>query len=330
MAELYDQGAVSADGHASAADAGSESDTSPRPVDENGQESWAEDAEPLTRDEYAEQVRQSEATTAHDSTDRDRDPDDTHDPAVTDDGQEREELPEPRTRQEVAGEASRADTDTRDHDQSADAAIDAGMAEEDNLPEPRTRQEVAEEARSGADPLAHSSSDAQQHERDTQDWPSPEERAQLHETYLDWRDEVTSSGRDRGTNVVGDKLDRSPGDRSDLPPTGDQIVEMEDPKASRAERARKEFLSEENLGDAFDATDAWAKTGQDLFSRPPTGQHIEVPAQGPVFIAVPEQEIDPGSVATAGLVLGILGAEFFRWGKHKVEHMRGRHRASDR
>lgn len=105
---------------------------------------------------------------------------------------------------------------------------------------------------------------------------------------------------------------------------------MEDPKASRAERARKEFLSEENLGDAFDATDAWAKTGQDLFSRPPTGQHIEVPAQGPEITAVPQQEIDPGSVATAGLVLGILGAEFIRWGKHKVEHMRGRHRASDR
>jgi hypothetical protein len=45
-------------------------------------------------------------------------------------------------------------------------------------------------------------------------------------------------------------------------PTGDQVVEMEDGKASRAERARKEFLSGEKLGDAFDATDEWAQTGQ--------------------------------------------------------------------
>jgi hypothetical protein len=327
MAELYDQDAVSADGYDPAADAGTETDTSPRPVDENGQESWTEDAEPLTRDEYAEQVRQSEATSVHDSTDCD--PDDTHDQADTDDGQEKEELPEPRTRQEVADQDSRAGTDTTDHDQAADAAIDAGTAEEDNLPEPRTRQEVAEEARSGADPLAHPGSDTQ-HERDTGDWPSPEERARLHDAYLDWRNETTSSGREQGTNVIGEKPDRSPGDRSDLPPTGEQIVEMEDPKASRAERARKEFLSEENLGDAFDATDEWAKTGQDLFTRPPTSQHIEVPAQGPEITAAPQQEIDPGSAATAGLVLGILGAEFFRWGKHKVEHMRGRHRASDR
>lgn len=287
MAELYDQGMDGGDGQDSAADTSAE--TGLRPVNENGQESWAEDQEPLTRGEYADQVRQDEATGKNDGTHDGQDHDDSDERAAAEDDQEQEELPEP-----------------------------------------RTRQEVAEEARSGAGPLAHPGSDTQQHERYTGDWPSPEERARLHDAYLGWRNEITSSGREQGTNVIGEKPGRSPGDRSDLPPTGEQIVEMEDPKASRAERARKEFLSEENLGDAFDATDEWAKTGQDLFTRPPTGQHIEVPAQGPEITAVPQGEIDPGSAATAGLVLGILGAEFFRWGKHKVEHMRGRHRASDR
>jgi hypothetical protein len=329
MAELYDQGAASADGYDSAADAGSETDTSPQPVDENGQESWAEDAEPLTRDEYAEQERQSEATTAHDRT-ADRDPDDSHEPAVTEDGQEQEEIPEPRTRQEVADEASRAGTDTPDHDQPADTAIDAGTAEEDNLPEPRTRQEVAEEARSGADPLAHPSSDAQQHERDTQDWPSPEERARLHETYLDWRNEI-ATGPDQGTrweqgaNVVGDKPDRSPDDSRDLPPTGEQLLDPEEKDASRAERLQRRLDRE--FGDVADSVKDTASSIQEILSQPQPAGHPEVPVQvGPVL--GPESQHyttpDASAIAELGLVVGVLGAHFYHWVSGKASDRRRR------
>jgi hypothetical protein len=326
MAELDDQGAASADGHDSAADAGSQTDTSPRPVDENGQENWAEDAEPLTRDEYAEQERQSETTTAHDST-ADHDHDDTHDPAATDDGQEQEELPETRTRQEVASEASRAGTDTRDHDQPADTAIDAGTAEEDNLPEPRTRQEVAEEARSGADPLAHSSSDAQQHERDTGDWPSQEERARLHETYLDWRDEIATGPEqgtrwEQGANVVGDKPDKSPGDRSDLPPTGEELLDMDSDKLSRAEQFRREFYKE--AGDVVDAVEKEGGMVIDLTERPPTGSHTEVPSHQPAVSLPADHATESGQVALAGLVAGVLVFETARRVRNTLEARRRR------
>lgn len=208
MDELYDRGVSSDDGHDSAADVISEADHPTQSVNDNGHENWAEDAEPLTRGEYADQIR---------TADRDTDRDDAKEPVVAEDSKEPEELPEPRTRQEVAEEADRADPAIPDHDQTADVDLNASIAEEDNLPEPRARQEVAEEARSGRDPLAHADSDVQQDGRDADDSPSPEERAQLHETYLDWRKEI-SAGREQGTNVVGDKPDRSPDDRRDLPP----------------------------------------------------------------------------------------------------------------
>jgi hypothetical protein len=326
MAEPYD--AVSTDGHDSAADAGTETDASPRPVDDNGQESWAEDAEPLTRDQYADQVQQREATTAHDST-SDRDPDNTHEPAVTDDGQEHEELPEPRTRQEVAGETSRAGTDTGVHDQAADAAIDTGTAEEDNLPEPRTRQEVAEEARSGADPLAHPGSDAQQHERDTGDWPSPEERARLQDTYLAWRNE-TATGLDRGTgweqgaNVVGDKPDKSPGDGSDLPPSGEELLHVEDDDASRLERLGNKMYEE--FGDIADVAEKASNRAQELFNyRPPAGHpEVRIPTQPYVAPTAEQHETpDAGNIAQLGLVLGVIGFRTYQSVRRKLTERKG-------
>lgn len=217
------------------------------------------------------------------------------------------------TRAEARAAALRPDADDYDEDgfdPESDAAIEARLDEAD-LPtraesrELRTPHEAAESV-----------------------GPTSEEKARLHEIYLDWRNE-NSTEREQGSTVVRDKPDRSPDGTRDFPPTGEQLVEIEDQKASRAERARKEFLSKENLDDAFDATDKWAKTGQDLFNRLPTGQHVEVPAQEQAITMMPHHEVDSGSVATAGLALGIIGAEFFRWGRRKVEHRRGRHRAGD-
>ena len=243
----------------------------------------------------------------------------------------------------AARELDAADDDDYDEDDfgpESDAVIEARL-DEAGLPtraEARAAAMRPDATDENDDPLAETPSEGAvsyadgdlrtRHETAESDWPTPEEKARLYETYLDWRNEI-STGREQGTTAVSDKPDRSPGDTRDFPPTGEQLVEIDDQKASRAERARKEFLSKENLGDAFDATDKWAKTGQDLFSRLPTGQHVEVPTHEPVITMMQHQEVDSGSVAAAGLALGIIGAEFFQWGRRKVEHRRGRHRASD-
>jgi hypothetical protein len=212
-----------------------------------------------------------------------------------------------------------------------DTDIEAILHENDNLPGPHTRQEAARDTgkqpaeRSGPDPLADAATTGRGNS--TVDGPAitdhgvgkeppgarPPDQAAREQSFM-----VVHASPEMRT--LGDDTPTGIGRK----PTGDQVVEMEDDKASRAERARGEFLSGERLGDAFDATNEWARTGQDLFRRPPTGQHIEVPAHGPAFAAMPQQEIDPGSVATAALALGIVGAECVRWGKRKVGDKRGR------
>jgi hypothetical protein len=259
MSELHDRGMDGGDGYDSAADASSE--TRLRPVDENGQETWAEDAEPLTRGEYDEQVRQREAIGDYDSTDQDHD--DAHEQDVAEDGQEQEELPEP-----------------------------------------RTRQEVGEEARSGADPLAHARSDAQQHEPDAQEGLRPKNARGCMGAYLDWRNEI-SAGREEGTNVVGAKPDRSPGDRRDLPPMGEELLDMDSDKLSRAEQFWHEFYKE--AGDVADAVEKEGGMAIALTERPPTGSHTEVPThQLAVSQPAADHATDSGQIALAGLVAGVL------------------------
>lgn len=76
--------------------------------------------------------------------------------------------------------------------------------------------------------------------------------------------------RDRGTNVVGDKPDKSPGDTSDLPPTGADLLEMEGKDESRADKFRNKFYGE--LEDVIDSTKDQVETVKDLLEGPsPTG-----------------------------------------------------------
>lgn len=278
------------------------------------------------------------AGTSQDATASSRDPDID---AIL---HENDHLPEPRTRQE----ALRDDP----HDQAAEATvsespkppasghapdIDAILHENDHLPEPCTRQEATRDIggnqheRRGPDPLADAVTTGKGNNTvgrpaamDNGVGEQPPDSGPAGQTDHDQPFTVVHASPEMRT--LGDDTPTGIG----LKPTGDQIVEMENDKASRVERARREFLSGERLGDAFDATDEWAQTGQDLFRRPPTGQHIEVPTQGPAFTAMPQQEIDPGNVATAALALGIVGAECVRWGKRKLGDKRGRDHAGVR
>jgi hypothetical protein len=137
------------------------------------------------------------------------------------------------------------------------------------------------------------------------------------------RADSAGPGRDRGTNVVGDKPDKSPGDTSDLPPTGADLLDMEGKDGSRADKFRNRFYGE--LEDVIDSTKNQVETVNDLLARPsPTG-HPEVPFNsGPAFgPEIPQHaSVDPSSITEMCMVLGVIGFQAARWIHHKVEGLR--------
>jgi hypothetical protein len=133
--------------------------------------------------------------------------------------------------------------------------------------------------------------------------------------------EGVARGRDRGINVVGDKPLKSPGDTSDLPPTGADLLEMEDEDESRADKFRKKLYDE--FDDVIDSEKDGVATVLDLTVRPPTG-HPEVQVNsGPVFgPEIPQHAtVDPGSITELAMVLGVIGFQTGRWIHHKVEEI---------
>jgi hypothetical protein len=130
------------------------------------------------------------------------------------------------------------------------------------------------------------------------------------------------SGRDRGVNTVGDRPDRSPGDTSDLPPTGAELLEAENEEDSRGDRFIRKV--EREIGDVIDQAKSQVETVNDLLVRPPTG-HPEVAVNsGPVLgpEAVQHSAVDPSATAELGMVLGVIGFQAVRWLHHKVETWR--------
>ena len=157
------------------------------------------------------------------------------------------------------------------------------------------------------------------------DWPPPQaDRDRWHAMYQEFLQDATA-GRDQGVNVVGDKPDRSPGDTSDLPPTGEQLVNMEKEGASRFDKFRNEL--NKDFGDISDVVKQKAETAQQLLERPPPIGHPEVavPAGPQIRPETPAHAIpDVGTVADIGLVLGVVGIQTGRWIRHKLAERQGR------
>jgi hypothetical protein len=138
-------------------------------------------------------------------------------------------------------------------------------------------------------------------------------------------------GWGQGTNVVGDKPDRSPGDTSDLPPTGEELLSTRGDRESRLERLRRETESPETFDDLQDNLGKNVNLAHDVFHRPePTGSHTEVPSHQPELTVPVHQGTDAGQIAVTGLVVGVLGVELFRWVRHKVSSLKGDAHGSDR
>lgn len=164
--------------------------------------------------------------------------------------------------------------------------------------------------------------DQDQHAPSPPDEPGAEDQARLHQLYQDYLKEQRS-GWDEGTNVVGDKPSRSPGDTSNLPPTGGKLLETEDDdSSSHLEKLRQKIYEEAE--DVSDITDEYGGTLGQLFEHPPTEIHTEVPTAPHYMPSYQEHGVDGGHLATAGLVVGVLGFELFRAINNKVRAWRAR------
>jgi len=271
------------------ADATSQTDRPSHPVDENGQENWTEDAEPLTRGEYADQMRQGPAVEETESA-SDGHHDGTHLQAIEEENQTREQLPEPRTRQEIAEETDHGESADLHNDQAAD--LDGQIAEQDKLPEPRSRQEIADETRSGADPPTRGESQGDQ--------------SYLHVTVVE---------ADTADRTLGDTTPTGIG----LKPTGEQLREMENEELSKPEKLRRKLL--EGVDDINDAARDNASLGQDLLTRhqPPIG-HAMTEVPHPLPAAPPDGGAAP-DITSAGLVAGVLLVEATRLSREPLHRI---------
>jgi hypothetical protein len=317
MDELRGAGMASGDSNDSAPDATSETDSHLRPVDDSGHETWAEDAEPLTRGEYADQMRQGpaiEETGA--ASDANRDQDDARPQATAEDQRAQEELPEPRTRQEVADEADRVQPSSPDRGQAVD--LDTRIADEDKLPEPRTRQEVGDETRSSAEPLTEGNADVR---------PELAPEQTTHQSELDHL--RTGSQSEIGdtyspfTVVKVEAADRTFDDTAPtgigLKPTGEQLLKIENEEISKPEKLRRKLL--EGIDDINDAARDNASLGHDLLTRhqQPSGHAMtEVPHP------LPDGSHEGGAapdITSAGLVAGILLVEATRLSRGPIHRI---------
>lgn len=127
-----------------------------------------------------------------------------------------------------------------------------------------------------------------------------------------------SGERAEGDNVVGQAPDRSPADTSDLPPTGEQLLHLDNDKASRAERVRLEGYR--SADDILNVTRTWSELGHDLLAKPPPTGHTEANTR-PEISPVPYEGLNPSDTASALLVFSALTAEAIGKG---VKHWHGR------
>ena len=139
----------------------------------------------------------------------------------------------------------------------------------------------------------------------------------LHTDGIRW----TPGDQEQGENVVGEKPDRSPGDTSDLPPTGDQLVDTAGDNAPTVERFRRELHRQS--GDVADGLGKYTNLAHGVFSRPPAGSYEVTPARTP-YVSETHYGTDVGSIATAAFVVGVLIDRAARWlARHWSQHRKG-------
>lgn len=215
------------------------------------------------------------------------------------------------------------DYDEDDFGPESDAAIEARLDEAD-LPTRAEARAAARELDAAADDDDYyDDGESFQDLEGAEEWPTQGEQARLHQAYLDWRQEVSAS-RERGSDVAGDKPDRSQDDVRDLPPTGEQLLEGETGKRSRLDGLRSEWERDEVLDGLHNEAEQDASTVQSILeAHPPEGYPVQVMPDHPNVAPVTPTGIEAGSVAAAGLVVGVVLVETGRRFHDMVRRRRG-------
>jgi hypothetical protein len=130
-------------------------------------------------------------------------------------------------------------------------------------------------------------------------------------------------GWGQGHNVVGEKPGRSPGDASELPPSGQELVDTESEK-SRLREARRELWDDGD--DMIDVVQNNVDDVHDIFTPQPTGTYTcsPMPSPGTYVSAQPHSGVDIGTGPAALLVLGLTVERGTNWlREHRRTHSEG-------
>jgi hypothetical protein len=124
---------------------------------------------------------------------------------------------------------------------------------------------------------------------------------------------LSTGDRQVGIPVVGERPDKSPGDTSDLPPTGGELLEPDDNKRSRMERLREKAESSEVLGDTPDSAQQQCDAVHEILdARHPQGATVQVTSDSPHILSPAADQPGLGDIAYAGVGLTILCVELGR------------------
>jgi hypothetical protein len=148
-------------------------------------------------------------------------------------------------------------------------------------------------------------------------WPSQADRDHWHAMYQEFLDDARS-GRDQRAGAVSEKPDPPPADTWGVPPTGEELLEIE-PEESRAEAFRREFYKPETIEGLHDTFEQNADDAPLVFERPPMGSQADVPSSIPQVSQQTPEGISADHLAMAGLVVGVLAFEFGRWIHRKID-----------
>jgi len=143
----------------------------------------------------------------------------------------------------------------------------------------------------------------------------------------DFGPQPATTGRDRGIDVVGEKPVKSPGDTSDLPPSGEELVETADEDESSAEKFRKKFY--EGIDDLSEGATPMVNAAREYLEQPPPTGHPAVVADTHAYYT-PESPTNAtpgvGDIIELTLVAGVLAERTIHWGRRIIADKIGRSR----
>jgi hypothetical protein len=326
----------------------STADADPGYYDSDIQAALAADTTSTRQQAFLDAAAQDDQASDNTADARRDPPDSGRDPDIDAILHENDHLPDPRTRQQAARDAAAHDqadkgTPATSHETPAggrDPDIEAILHENDNLPDPRTRQQAArdanhtipadkdraasdQQARPGPDPLTGTASETTAKSADQPaDSSSPHGEADPEAQTLTVSDHA---GHDLPVTIVQASPEvRTLGDETPTgigrKPTGGELEDLDGDRLSRADRFRKAFYKQAD--DITDVTEKNATALEAFLGHRPSGGEAAV--TGHYVMEAPQPPpADAGSIATGGLVLGILADRGIHWARQRAKQKRG-------